>query len=123
MDVGTFSFGLTVKNIETSLSYYKTLGFKIIDSGRINEGFKDNDVVKWRILENLSVKIGLFQGMFEHNILTFNPKDVLCIQDILKEGDIRINSGAKENDHTKSIIFLDQDENRIMLDQHLVCFK
>lgn len=118
MDLGTFSLSLTVKNIETSLEFYEKLGFKVIDGGHVNEGFKDTDTMKWRIIENPSIKIGLFQGMFDHNILTFNSKDVLSLQEALSEKHVQLSKKAKKEDPMKSILFADPDGNQIMLDQH-----
>src|SRR6266540_348179 len=64
MDLGTFSISLAVKDIEASRSFYEKLGFK---------AFAGNAAQKWLILKNGDHAIGLFQGMFEKNILTFNP--------------------------------------------------
>lgn len=118
MDLGTFSLSLNVKNLETSLAFYKTIGFKVVDGGHINDAFKDTGIMKWRILEHPSVKIGLFQGMFEHNILTFSPTDIMSIQEVLKKKKIPLNKEVKQGDPTKSIMFSDPDGNEIMLDQH-----
>lgn len=118
MNLGTFSISLSVKDIEQSLEFYQKFGFQAIDVGHINEGFKDTDTMKWRILEHPSVKIGLFLGMFDQSILTFNPSDVMSIQASLIANGISIKKEAKENDPIKSIIFNDPDGNQIMLDQH-----
>lgn len=118
MKLGTFSLSLTVANIEKSQAFYELMGFKVIDGGHMNDGFRDTDTSKWRILEHESVKIGLFQGMFEKNILTFNPPDVRALQKILKSGGVHI---FEELDETgsgpASIMFEDPDGNQIMLDQ------
>lgn len=118
MDLGKFSMSLAVKSIEQSLEFYKKLGFNVIDGGHMNEAFRDTDAMKWRILENPSVKIGLFQGMFRDNILTFNPKDVLGIQEQLKSQGINLVKEARTEDSMKSIVLHDPDGNQIMLDQH-----
>lgn len=118
MRLGNFSISLSVKNMNKSLAFYQALGFKVIDGGHINEGFKDTDTMKWRILEHPSVKIGLFQGMFDQNILTFNPQDIMHIQTSLKQNNIQLIKEAKEEEPMKSIIFNDPDGNQIMLDQH-----
>ncbi|TSE10828.1 VOC family protein [Aquimarina algiphila] len=118
MNLGTFSISLAVKNIDKSISFYTHLGFKVVDGGHLNEGFKDSETMKWRILANSSVKIGLFQGMFNSNILTFNPKDVLKLQEVIKEKGISFIKEAKASDAIKSIILADPDGNQIMLDQH-----
>ena len=64
MDLGTFSISLAVKNLEASRSFYEKLGFKV---------FAGDASQNWLILKNGDHAIGLFQGMFEKNILTFNP--------------------------------------------------
>ena len=74
MNLGQFSVSLAVKDIAASLEFYEKFGFEVIDGGHMNEAFADSDTHKWRILKNESAAIGLFQGMFDENILTFNPK-------------------------------------------------
>src|SRR5438094_6450090 len=64
MDLGTFSISLAVKNLEASRSFYEKLGFQV---------FAGDASQNWLILKNGDHAIGLFQGMFEKNILTFNP--------------------------------------------------
>ena len=73
MNLGNFSISLSVKDINKSVDFYENLGFEVIDGGHTSKGFPDTDTMKWRILSHESVKIGLFQGMFEKNTLTFNP--------------------------------------------------
>ncbi|NQZ75992.1 MAG: VOC family protein [Ekhidna sp.] len=119
MNLGQFSLSLPVKDMEASLDFYHKLGFEIIEGGHMNEGFPDTDTTKWRILSHNSVKIGLFQGMFDQHILTFNPTDVRSIQKELKQDGVSL---LKEADETtegpEHIIMLDPDGNQIMLDQH-----
>lgn len=119
MELGNFSISLAVKDIDKSLGFYEKLGFKVIDGGHINKGFADSDTMKWRILESPSVKIGLFQGMFKENILTFNPKNVLEIQSNLKQNGVAFIKEADENptDGYISATLSDPDGNQIMLDQ------
>ena len=119
MNLGNFSISLNVKDIDASVGFYEKLGFKVIDGGHTNQGFADNDTMKWRILENPSVKIGLFQGMLENNILTFNPGNVIEIQSALKNNGITFIKEANENsrDAYVSAILADPDGNQIMLDQ------
>ena len=74
MNLGQFSVSLTVKDIAASLEFYEKFGFEVIDGGHMNEAFADSDTHKWRILKNDSAAIGLFQGMFDENILTSTPK-------------------------------------------------
>ena len=64
MELGNFSISLAVKDIEASQAFYQKLGFKII---------MGNAAQKWLIMKNGAHAIGLFQGMFEKNIMTFNP--------------------------------------------------
>lgn len=118
MQLGTFSLSLNVADIGESLSFYEILGFKVIDGGHINEGYPDTEETKWRILEHDAVKIGLFQGMFAENILTFNPSDVRSIQRRLKEAGISLSEEADEDGDGPAFITLeDPDGNQIMFDQ------
>ncbi|NND06778.1 MAG: VOC family protein [Saprospiraceae bacterium] len=117
-NLGTFSISLAVKNMQSSLSFYEALGFQVIDGGHVNSGFPDTEKSKWRILASQETKIGLFEGMFPENILTFYPPDVRAIQRDLKASGIPV---LKEADETtqgpESIILEDPDGNRILLDQ------
>ena len=122
MELGAFSVSLAVKNIEVSKAFYEKLGFKTF-GGDITEN--------WLIMKNGEHLIGLFQGMFEGNILTFNPgwdqnaneqnpfTDVRTIQAQLKDKGIELLS---EVDQTSigpgSISLADPDGNIILIDQH-----
>ncbi|KJD31199.1 hypothetical protein PW52_16800 [Tamlana sedimentorum] len=117
MNLGKFSLSLNVKDINKSLQFYTNLGFIIIDGGHQNEEFKDSETMKWRILENSSVKIGLFQGMFDQNILSFHPLDLMNIQSLLKDSGVTFSKEAKQNDSMKSAIILDPDGNQIMFEE------
>ena len=100
MDLGAFSISLAVRNIETSKEFYQKLGFKEI-GGDISQN--------WLIMRNGSHTIGLFQGMFEKNMLTFNPgwdsnannldtfTDIRSLQRRLKEQGLAFVSEADEN--------------------------
>ncbi|NDJ51808.1 MAG: VOC family protein [Chloroflexi bacterium] len=111
MDLGQFSVSLAVKDLKASRAFYEKLGFKQID------GVEEQN---WVILQSGTTTIGLFQGMFEHNILTFNPTDARAIQKELKKQGI--SSFEKEADESGSgpdhFIMLDPDQNAIMFDQH-----
>jgi len=122
MELGCFSVSLAVKDLATSQSFYEKLGFTMF-GGHPEQG--------WAILKNGDHVIGLFQGMFEGNILTFNPgwdqsgnnldtfTDVRQIQNELKQGGI--NLATEANDDTEgpaSITLTDPDGNQIMIDQH-----
>ena len=119
IELGQFSVSLSVKNIETSLSFYKTFGFEVIDGGHLNLLFPDTENEKWRILKSENSVIGLFQGMFEKNILTFNPSDVRAIQKHLKSNGLKLVKEADENtEGPESIMLEDPDGNQILIDQH-----
>ena len=123
MKLGAFSVSLSVKDIRASVSFYEKLGFT---------QFGGNIEQKWVILKNESTIIGLFQGMFENNILTFNPgwdanaqqldkfDDIRVIQKKLKEQKIPFQTEADESSSgPASFVILDPDGNTILLDQHV----
>ncbi len=123
MKLGAFSMSLAVKNLDVSKTFYEKLGFQIF-AGSMEQNYL--------ILKNGNALIGLFQGMFENNILTFNPgwdenaqtlesfDDVREIQKSLKANGIGLLS---ETDESKlgpgSIMLTDPDGNIILLDQHI----
>lgn len=118
MDLGKFSLSLAVNDIEKSLAFYSVLGFEVLDGGHVSAGFPDSDQMKWRILKHDAVVIGLFQGMFENNILTFNPSDVRSIQAKLKQSSIALLQEADESTSGPGMIMLqDPDGNMLMFDQ------
>src|SRR6202022_2536420 len=100
MDLGAFSISLTVKDLEASRQFYEKFGFK---------AFAGDPSENWLILKNGDHVIGLFQGMFDKNILTFNPgwdsnaqklatfTDVRELQRRLKAQDVQIVSEADES--------------------------
>jgi catechol 2,3-dioxygenase-like lactoylglutathione lyase family enzyme len=119
MDLGQFSISLPVKDMTASLKFYQNLGFEIIDGSHKNEGFPDTENTSWRILQSGNAVIGLFHGMFEDSIMTFNPKDVRSIQKELKAKGVNLIKEADENsDGPEHIIMTDPDGNQIMMDQH-----
>lgn len=122
MELGAFSVSLAVKDLATSKAFYEQLGFATL-GGDAEQG--------WLILKNGDHIIGLFQGMFESNILTFNPgwnqdagelesfTDVRDIQRELKSKGITLISEADENTTgPASLMLADPDGNQIMIDQH-----
>ena len=110
MDLRQFSVSLAVKDIKASRKFYEALGFKAID-GKPDEG--------WIIMQQKGVAvIGLFQGMFEKNIMTFNPRDVRAVQAKLKEAGITLIEEAAEGDGPTHITMEDPDGNPILMDQH-----
>lgn len=109
MELGSFYMALTVTDIRASLEFYQRLGFTILD-GKV----EDN----WLVLENGSTKLGLFQGMFERNLLTFHPPDVRGIQRQLKAVGIPFTQEADESTEGPTFATLqDPDGNPILLDQ------
>ena len=123
MELGAFSISLAVKDIAASKAFYEKLGFKVF-GGDITQN--------WLILKNGDCIIGLFQGMFEKNILTFNPgwdsnaqklnafTDVRELQRQLKALDVQFVSEADEqNTGPASFIAVDPDGNPILVDQHV----
>lgn len=122
MKLGAFSVSLSVKDINKSKSFYENLGFQVL-GGDITEN--------WLIMKNESCVIGLFQGMFDKNILTFNPgwnqnaenldsfTDIRVIQQQLKAKGIKILSEADEtSEGPASFTIEDPDGNPILFDQH-----
>ena len=123
MELGAFSISLAVKDIHASRDFYQKLGFSDM-GGDISQN--------WLIMKNGQHVIGLFQGMFEQNILTFNPgwdqdakpldsfTDVREIQKRLKAAGIRFESEADETTTGPASCMLhDPDGNTILIDQHV----
>lgn len=109
MEYGTFSVSLAVKDIAASRAFYERLGFTVYD-GKQSEG--------WLILVKDGVNLGIFQGMFGKNILTFNPKDVRAIQKELLANGVELIEKVDEGDGPAYITLADPDGNPIMFDQH-----
>jgi catechol 2,3-dioxygenase-like lactoylglutathione lyase family enzyme len=123
MRLGNFSVSLAVKDIHRSHEFYEKLGFRAVSG----------DAAKyWLILQNETCTIGLFQGMFEKNTLTFNPgwdrtcssltdfDDVRDIQKSLKSQGLSLLTQADESSTGPASIFmLDPDGNPILVDQHV----
>ena len=122
MKLGAFSVSLTVKDINKSKSFYENLGFQVL-GGDITQN--------WLILKNENCIIGLFQGMFEKNMLTFNPgwnengknldefTDIRDLQKQLKATGINFLSEVDESSEgPASFIIVDPDGNPILVDQH-----
>jgi predicted lactoylglutathione lyase len=122
MKLGAFSTSLNVKNLKQSKEFYENLGFKTFAGG-----MEQNYI----IMKNENALIGLFQGMFEGNILTFNPgwdenaknienyNDIRDIQKHLKaNGLILITEADEKTEGPASLMLSDPDGNVILLDQH-----
>lgn len=122
MKLGVFSLSLSVKDLQKSKDFYEKLGFSSM-GGNMDQNYL--------IMKNGSTLIGLFQAMFDGNMLTFNPgwdenaqnlesfDDVRDIQRHLKENDIQLEKDADEATTGPEHIFLkDPDGNMILIDQH-----
>lgn len=123
MKLGAFSISLSVKNLSDSISFYKKLGF--VQFG----GDTDKN---YCIMKNDKAIIGLFQGMFNENILTFNPgwdenakeiehfDDVRVLQENLKKSNVSISNEVNPKSKGPAhIIIKDPDGNTILIDQHV----
>ena len=123
MELGAFSVSLAVKDIEASRAFYKKFGFKV---------FGGDASQNWLILKNGDHVIGLFQGMFEKNTLTFNPgwdsnaskldtfTDVRELQRQLKKQGVQLMTEADETTTgPASFVAVDPDGNPILFDQHV----
>ena len=121
--LGNFSISLAVKDIAKSREFYEKLGFKV--SG-------GDQAKNWLILQNETATIGLFQGMFDKNIMTFNPgwdrskktlpdfDDVRDVQKKLKASGLTLTTEADETTTgPASLTFVDPDGNTILVDQHV----
>lgn len=123
MELGAFSISLTVKDLSASKAFYEKLGF---------ESPGDFAEENWAILKNGDCVIGLFQGMFDKNMLTFNPgwdqnaqnlekyTDVRALQKTLKEQGVEIINEIEEGTSgPASFLVMDPDGNPILIDQHV----
>jgi lactoylglutathione lyase len=122
MELGAFSLSLAVKDLAVSRAFYEKLGFTAF-GGDAEQG--------WLILHNGGCVIGLFQGMFEKNMLTFNPgwreksepleefTDVRELQKQLKTRGVAFKAEADEaSSGPASFMIMDPDGNPILVDQH-----
>ncbi|WP_299666057.1 VOC family protein [uncultured Polaribacter sp.] len=123
MKLGAFSISLAVKDIQKSKAFYEKLGFSVF-AGEIKKNYL--------ILKNGNSLVGVFQGMFENNILTFNPgwdesankldefDDVRTIQQQLKKEGLKLETEADETTSgAASFVILDPDGNVVLIDQHV----
>ena len=123
MGIGAFSLSLTVKDIHASKVFYETLGFEVFH-GDITEN--------WLIMRNDECVVGLFQGMFDKNIMTFNPgwnsrsetleqfKDIRDLQtELIDKGIQFIEQADLEGSGPASFTIQDPDGNTILIDQHV----
>jgi len=123
MQLGAFSVSLNVKDINKSKEFYETLGFTVF-AGALESNYL--------IMKNGNALVGLFQGMFEKNIITFNPgwdenasalesfTDVRDIQKHLKNNNIKLETEADETTSgPASLVLIDPDGNPVLIDQHV----
>ncbi len=123
MTLGAFSISLSVKDLNASRQFYETLGFSV---------FAGDAAKNYYIMKNGNALVGLFQGMFQGNILTFNPgwdenaqklekfEDVRDIQRHLQSKNITLDSQVESNTSgPASIVLKDPDGNVILIDQHV----
>jgi lactoylglutathione lyase len=123
MQLGAFSVSLAVKELPASRAFYEKLGFRQVGG---------NPEQNWLILRNGETTIGLFQGMFPNNLLTFNPgwtsqcetlkefTDIREIQRHLKASGLKLESEADEaTKGPASLMLVDPDGNTVLLDQHV----
>lgn len=123
MKLGAFSISLSVKDLEISKAFYENLGFSV---------FAGDMKMNYLIMKNGDALIGLFQGMFDKNIITFNPgwdqnassddnfDDVRQIQDNLKSKNIKLETEVDiSTKGPASIMVTDPDGNSILIDQHV----
>ncbi|MGV4413553.1 VOC family protein [Chryseobacterium sp. T1] len=121
MKLGAFSVSLSVKDLTVSKEFYEKLGFHVF-AGNIDQ--------KYYIMKNDTVLIGLFEAMFNGNILTFNPgwdqdakelenyQDVRTIAESLEQSGLEIDAQINSYQGPASISLLDPDGNMILIDQH-----
>jgi len=123
MELGAFSVSLAVKDIAESRAFYEKLGFTV---------FAGEQSQNWLIMKNGLAAIGLFQGMFEKNILTFNPgwdssaarlpefTDIRDIQRHLKSRGVQLITEVDDkSEGPASLLAVDPDGNQILVDQHV----
>lgn len=123
LPLGNFSVSLAVKDLAASRAFYEKLGFHV---------WGGDPAQNWLILQNASVTIGLFQGMFERNVLTFNPgwdssgntlpefTDVRELQRRIRLAGLTLASEADAStEGPASIMVIDPDGNPILIDQHV----
>jgi lactoylglutathione lyase len=123
MELGAFSVSLAVKDIAASRTFYEKLGFAV---------FAGNQEQNWLIMKNGTTLVGLFQGMFERNALTFNPgwdsnastlpafTDVRQIEALLKQRGVALDKAVGDSTQGPGHIMLtDPDGNPILIDQHV----
>lgn len=123
MDLGAFSISLAVKHLATSKEFYQKLGFNV---------FAGDEAQNWLILKSGTTVIGLFQGMFDKNMMTFNPgwdgnaenlTEFTNVRDIARglkaDGIALLDDVDEQSKGPGSFIVVDPDGNQILFDQHV----
>jgi len=122
MELGCFSVSLAVKDLAASRAFYEKLGFEAV-AGDAEQG--------WLVLRSGTTNIGLFQGMFERNLLTFNPgwdqaaealesfEDVRQIRARLEAGGLEVEGSIEAEAGPGHLMLIDPDGNPILIDQHV----
>lgn len=122
MNLGAHSISLAVADLGASEAFYRKLGFEVVGG---------NAEQNWLILRNGTCTVGLFQGMFDKNILTFNPgwdangepvesfTDVRELQAKLEAAGVTFETRASEGTGPASFVVIDPDGNPILVDQHV----
>jgi lactoylglutathione lyase len=123
LDLGAFTLSLAVKDLAASRAFYAKLGFQVVGGDAAQN---------WLVLQNGTTKIGIFQGMFEKNMLTFNPgwsserehlegfDDVRKIQRVLEGHGLELQTRAEEQTTGPAhLVVVDPDGNPILVDQHV----
>jgi len=108
MNLGNFSISLTVKDLARSRKFYETIGFEMI------AGVPEEN---WILLKNGNAKIGLFQGMFDENLMTFNPTDARRIESVIEKAGYQVETATTGDTGPTHFIVKDPDGNTILVDQ------
>ncbi len=109
-DLGGFSISLAVADLAASRAFYEAFGFRAVEGGL--------EADDWVVLRSGEATIGLFHGMFDTNILTFNPTDVRAVQAVLDDVGVELTRRAEPGTDRTSATLVDPDGNPILLDQH-----
>ena len=109
MELGRFSVSLAVEDLARSRKFYEALGFAQV-AGEPDQG--------WIILKNGDAKVGLFHGMFEDNLMTFNPMDARTVEATMREQGYEPVTGTEAGDGPCHFLLKDPDGNLLLVDQH-----
>lgn len=107
MELGSFSLSLAVEDLAVSQAFYEMLGFEAIDG----------DAERWLIMKKGEARIGLFAGMFEQNLLTFQPPNARAIEARFVEAGMKPDKACGDGDGPTHFIIRDPDGNILLFDQ------